>query len=121
MALELITAERQPLLNRELLELVKDEAAQAEAASVLSFYTGLDESVLRGALGRIREIFTIEQVTPPALAQSQARAFVRRFGIHDASVPLMAALLEEIALFIEPEYDGLLAAIQQNMRTVACL
>ncbi|MCL2817460.1 MAG: hypothetical protein FWD39_03615 [Clostridiales bacterium] len=121
MALELVINERRPRLRPELLALAEDKAAQGEAAALLSLYAGLDEAVLRGALGRIKEIFTIERVDPPAFAQSQARAFARRFGIHGASVPRMAALIEEIARSIEPECDGLLLAIQQNMRSVACL
>ncbi|MCL2677973.1 MAG: hypothetical protein FWE85_02845 [Clostridiales bacterium] len=119
MALELITIERQPLLNRELLALVEDEPAQTEAARLLSLYAGLDEAQTRGAFGRIKEIFTIEEVSPTALAQSQARAFERRFNVRNASVPLMAALLEEIAQVIAPEYDGLLSVIGKNMQAHA--
>ena len=119
MALELITIKRQPLLSRELLALVLDGPAQAEAARLLSLYTGLDESLLRNAFGRIKESFTIERVTPLILAQNQAQALANHFDIRDASVPRMEALLEEMARSIEPEYDALFSTIRQNMRTVA--
>jgi len=99
MGLELLVLEKEKTLCEELLAAIDDRSAAAYAADI--FYgafrdNGCVRERLKDVFLRAADIFAIEIVTPTTLAEKQAKSFVKRFGIRDANVPAMAALLEEI-------------------------
>lgn len=96
MSYELIAAADCPGLEEELLARVEDEAAKRDTAQVLAAYTRKPADDIYAMFSKIPQIFAVRDISPEKLAFRQYTAFSIRHNIHDADIPAMAALLEQM-------------------------
>ena len=111
MSYELIAAGDLPGLSDELLTSLEDEPGKREAARVLAAYTGKSAADIHAMFCKIPQIFAIQDISPEKLAFKQYTAFSIRHDIHDADMPAMAALLEQMSHELSPGYYPFMARV----------
>lgn len=102
MALEWLLAQREPTLGRCLQEVLRSPAGLAELAPHLEAFFGPARVPLAESLPGMLPFLALEPLTPQTLAERYQRQVHLKHGVEAIDVPGAAALIEEIALAIQP-------------------
>ena len=117
MALELVTIEKYPQMNQEILTISDDWDAQELAVAVLRQYFPIDKSKTIDIFHNIATTFTLKEVSVLSLAENNMLGMKRRFGIEGLDINAIMALINRIYEDIKDEYDPLMAEIMRQMKT----
>ena len=116
MALELITFERNPKINTQILSLAADTSAQAIAVKALKAYYPISEQKTVEIFANIANIFVLKEINIHVYAENQAKALKRRFGICDFDISAMEKIIWQIKSEIAPEYDQMMTSVINEIK-----
>lgn len=108
MSYELMTDAAHPALKQVLLTVLADQAAIADAAEILSAYSGRPKSAIIAAYESAPTTFALTQITPEELSQKQHLSFIRRFAHDSADLAKMAALLRKMQTELAATYQPMM-------------
>ncbi|MCL1974549.1 MAG: hypothetical protein FWG61_00130 [Firmicutes bacterium] len=104
MSCELLTIEQYPFIGQNILAALYSDDILHSAAMELSRYTAKDVELIKKVFRKAPSIFSLEKVSPLALARSQDTAFRRRHNVYNADITGMASLLKDMAKALCPAY-----------------
>ncbi len=96
MAFEADIVEKAPYLCGEMIAAAKDRTAVDFVAKTFAAFAGVEMEKVAASLEKIPVIFGIDQGTPQELAEKYEIQLRLRHGITNASIPQIAALIQQI-------------------------
>ena len=96
MAFEADIVEKAPCLCQEMMAAAEDKAAVNFVAEAFAAFAGIEMKKAAAALEKIPVIFGIDRGTPQELAEKYEIQLRLRHGITTASIPQIAALIQQI-------------------------
>ena len=116
MALELVTIEKYPQMNQEILSISNDWVAQELAVDALHQFFPIDRDKAIDIFHNIATTFTLKEVSAKSLAENNMLGMKRRFGIDNLDINEIMAVINRIYEDIKGDYDWLMAEIMRQMQ-----